>query len=393
LALALALAGCATWQPPHGVDDAALRARAVTQTSQDVRVRATLVDAQTSRAMFGAQIEKANVQPVWIEVENRTRQPLRLLRTGIDPDYFSSLEVAWAMHRTFAGETNASIDDHVESRAFANPIAPGATNTGVVFANPQQGTFLLNLDVFGDKTLVPFTLFLRPDASASPIFEYPSSAITEYRDPAAFRSAVERLPCCASDSDGSGQGDPLNVILVGTIADIGAAGIRRAYRPDLRDYDRTQRVFGRAPDIVARKQAQAGAPATWVRLWVAPMRFDGSPVYVAQVGRPIGGRFAPREADLVLHGDVDEARNLLIQDLMYSGGLEQLGFVTGVGAVTEDAPRTVFNGARYYTDGLRVVLRFASRPLSLSDVEMLDWEPFLERSEAAARERIGDQHD
>jgi hypothetical protein len=332
LALSFALAGCATWQPPPGVDDAALRANAITQTARDVRVSARLVDAQTSRAMFGAEIEKANVQPVWIEVENRTAQPLRLLRTGIDPDYFSSLEVAWAMHRTLAGEANASIDDHVESRAFANPIAPGATNTGVVFANPQQGTFLLNLDVFGNRTLVPFTLFLRPDASASPLFEYPSSAITEYRDAAAFRSAVERLPCCASD-------------------------------------------------------------ATWVRLWIAPMRFDGSPVFVAQVGRPVGGRFAPREADLVLHGDVDEARNLLIQDLMYSGGLEQLGFVTGVGEASEASPRTVFNGAHYYTDGLRAVLRFASRPLSLSDVEMLDWEPFLERSEAAARERTGDQHD
>jgi len=41
---------------------------------------------------------------------------------------------------------------------------------------------------------------------------------------------------------------------------------------------------------------------------------------------------------------------------MYSGGLEKLGFVSGVGAAAEARPRTTLNGARYYTDGLRAVL-------------------------------------
>ena len=95
---------------------------------------------------------------------------------------------------------------------------------------------------------------------------------------------------------------------------------------------------------------------------------------------------------MVVHEDVDEARNLLIQDMMYSGGLEKLGFVTGVGAAAEALPRTALNGARYYTDGLRAVLFFGTRPLSLSDVEMLDWVPFLEGREAAAREQSNDAH-
>jgi len=36
-------------------------------------------------------------------------------------------------------------------------------------------------------------------------------------------------------------------------------------------------------------------------------------------------------------------------------------------------PRVTFSGARYFTDGLRAILFFAIRPLSLSDVELLDW--------------------
>ena len=78
---------------------------------------------------------------------------------------------------------------------------------------------------------------------------------------------------------------------------------------------------------------------------------------------------------------------------MYSGGLEKLGFVTGVGEAAEASPRSAFEGARYYTDGLRAVMFFATRPLSLSDVQILDWVPFLEQREAAARERGSDEHE
>ena len=112
-----------------------------------------------------------------------------------------------------------------------------------------------------------------------------------------------------------------------TCADIGAALVRRSYRRDARAQDAAQQVFGRAPDVVLRKQAQAGAPATSLRLWLAPLRFEGRAVYLVQVSRPVGGRFAPRgPGESVLHDDMDEARNLLVQDMMYSGGLARLGF-------------------------------------------------------------------
>lgn len=371
------LAGCATWQPPPGIDDAALRASALTETLRDVRVSATLMDAQTSEAGFGAGIRDAGVQPVWLEVENGTSQPLWLLRTGADPDYFSPLEVAWGMHRRFSDAHNASVDDHVSSRAFVNPILPGATNAGVIFINPQTGTVLLNVDLFGNKTLVTFSLFLWRDdrgnrTSAPKSFRYPPSEITEYTDPSALRTALAQLPCCATDAGSGGEGGPLNVVLVGTAADIASATVRRRYRRDLRENDATQRLFGRAPDHVLRKGAQAGSPATWIRLWTTPLHFEGKEVFVGHVGRPVGGRFVAEDANAtMLHADVDEARNLVVQDMMYSGGLERLGFVSGARAAD--------------TDGLRAVMFFAVRPRSLSDVEFLDWEPYLERREAAAR--------
>ena len=388
------LAGCATWQAPGDFDNAELRARAVTASKQDVRVTAAVLSAEDSRRMFGADVSRLDVQSVWIEVQNQTPERLWLLRPGTDPDYFSPLEVAWSMHSLLAGDANARIDDHFDRLGFQNPIPPGETRSGVLFVNPEHVTRLLNLDLLQTKRLIPFSLFLPvPDSAGVPrsepiSFSYSNAESTNYKDLSALRASLERLPCCASDARGTGSGDPLNAVFVGELADIGAALVRRSYRRDTQSGDASQQVFGRGPDAVLRKVAQAGAPSTWIRVWLAPIRFEGRPVFLVQVGRPVGGRFVPRgAADSVLHEDLDEARNLLVQDLMYSGGLDKLGFATGVGAASPTQPRVTPGGARFYTDGLRAILFFAIRPLSLSDVEFLDWALPLDVHGAAKRDK------
>ncbi|SAK96986.1 hypothetical protein AWB76_07362 [Caballeronia temeraria] len=396
---ALALAGCATWHAPPDVDDEPLRQREVSATSRGVRVSATVLDSEDSKRMYGADINSTGVQPLWVEVENQTSQALWLLRTGTDPDYFSPHEVAWPMHKLFGGATNTHMDDYFNNLAFSNPIPPGEARSGILFTNPDQGIKLVNLDLFGSKVLIPFSLFVRvPGGTIDPRlaqipFPFPEAAVTDYTDLASLRAALERLPCCATDASGAVQADPLNAVGIGQLTDIGAALVRRDYRRDARASDGAQRLFGREPDFVMRKQAQAGAPATWIRGWLAPIRFQGQLVYVGQVGRPAGGRFASgAERERVLHENVDEARNLLIQDLMYSNGLDKLGFVNGVGAASPSQARTTLDGATYYTDGLRAVVFFATRPRSLSDVEFLDWVPYLEAPDTRQPGATGDAH-
>jgi hypothetical protein len=76
--------------------------------------------------------------------------------------------------------------------------------------------------------------------------------------------------------------------------------------------------------------------------------------------------------------------------MMYSGGLDKLGFVNGVGPAPQAHPRTTLNGASYYTGGLRAVMFFATRPLSFTNVEILDWVPYLEQTQSGVRENNGD---
>lgn len=389
--LTLLLAGCATWSTPEPVDQAPIRARAVSDELQGVRLSAALLSAEDSRQLLGVDVNATGIQPIWVEVQNGGADMLWLLHAGTDPDYFSPLEVAWSFHAPLNSAHNRAIDEYFESLAFPNPIPPSATRAGIMFTNPHHRTRVLNVDLLGQRRVVPFTLFLPvpdnpPDETALETVERHAEAVETDLDQAeALRAALERLPCCSTDAQGTELGDPINIVLVGEFENLATAMIRRGLRSDRRPIDDMHRLFGRRADMVGRTSGQAGASPHWIRLWVAPFRYLGQPVFVGQVGRPIGGRRAIAEQhELVLHQNVDEVRNFVIQDFMYSGGLAKLGFVEGVGKADPAQPRDSFAGGRYHTDGLQAVLFFVPRPRTLSDVEILDWVPALELLEAEA---------
>lgn len=394
--LLLMLGGCATWQAPTDFGDASLRARAVVQSSHGVEVRAAVLGADDSRRMLGSDVTAQGVQPVWIEIRNDTADDLWLLRSGSDPDYFSPLEVAWSAHSLLGGRANARIDEHFDRLAFRNPIRAGETVSGLLYTNPQPVMRLLNIDLLGNRTMIPFSLLLEVPGDedrrvAQALATQAAPAMDDFPDLDTLRPALERLPHCTS-ADGLACGEPLNMIFVGTIENLGAAVTRRGFRRDIRAADLALRVFGRPPEFVARKRVEANAATTWLRAWRAPISFRGEPVFVVQAGRPVGGRFKADDPKVArLHGAIDEVRNLVIQGFMYSGGLEAVGFLPSVGPVPRSQPRVLENGTTYYTDGVRAVLFLATRPRTFADVRFLDWEPFLERVEAsAAGERFDD---
>ena len=400
LLLETLLGGCATWRAPQSLDDSALRARAVSETLGDVRVTAAVLSSEDSRRMLGADVNATGVQPVWLEVENRTSQVLWYLHAGTDPDYFSPLEVAWSFHTLLGGAGNAAIDANFDALAFENPIPRGATRAGIVFTNPHRKTRVLNVDLLGLRQLIPLTLFLPvPGEGAGEVVKrihglYAQGESRDLDDLAALRAALEQLAGCATNAQASAAGDPANFVMVGDYDDIFAALVRRGFRADRREIDDEQWLFGRQPDIVGRMSGQRGVSPYWLRSWLAPLRYRGQAVFLLQVGRPMGGRFGERENRTpVLHPDVDEVRNLLVQDLMYSGGVAALGYVKGVDPAEIGQPRESFAGGRYYTDGLRAVLFFETRPRALSDVKVIDWVPALDMREAAAaaEHRVG-QH-
>ncbi len=387
--IGILLSGCATWTAPTDTSDTLLRTRAVTETGEGVKVSAAVLGPEDSMRMLGTDVTAAGIQPVWIEVKNDTEHLLWLLRAGADPDYFSPLEVAWSAHVKLAGKTNARIDEHFNQLAFPNPIPAHGSSSGILFTNPQPVTKLLTVDLLGSRMLIPFTLFVPVPGEESDarnlIHPYAAAEIDHYDDPDALRNALASLPCCGATGDGRPVGEPLNVVLIGKPDDIAAALSRRGFRRDESAADATQQVFGRPSDLTVRKRAKAGASKGWLRIWRAPLSYRGEMVFVAQAGRAIGGRFVPESiGELRLHADVDEVRNQLIHDFMYSGGLEKIAFVGGVGEATADQPTSLPGGGRYFTDGRRVALFLSTRPRTFAEVEILQWEPILKDASSAS---------
>ena len=81
---------------------------------------------------------------------------------------------------------------------------------------------------------------------------------------------------------------------------------------------------------------------------------------------------------------MDEARNDVVQDLLYSQALAKIGFVKGAGSVSAAEPGQTPDGSSYHTDGLRAVMMFDRRQVALSQIQFFDWERLADSREQAA---------
>lgn len=136
-------------------------------------------------------------------------------------------------------------------------------------------------------------------------------------------------------------------------------------------------VFGRREDLVLQKARSTINERIHARLWLAPYTFEARKVWIGQVSRDIGVRLTDQTWNLTTHKisqDVDFDRDYLAQDLLMSGWVERYGFVDGVRAAPESAPRTNLTGDPYYTDGLRVVVFLSDQTNPLRETERLRWE-------------------
>ena len=89
------LSACATtYRGTAPFDDTTLRDRATAIAGDGIRVSGAIPNPEESRTVFGIDLEKDGIQPLWLEIENNTDRRIFFLPTGLDPEYFSPLEVA-----------------------------------------------------------------------------------------------------------------------------------------------------------------------------------------------------------------------------------------------------------------------------------------------------------
>jgi hypothetical protein len=134
--LALIAQGCAT-SAPMPLEDVRFAQRAETQVQGDLSVTVALPTAAEAVAIYGVDLAEKQIQPVWIEIENRAAVPYWFLTSGLDPNYFAASEAAYAFHA--AASDDKALGERFDTLQFRNPVMPGATVSGFVLTNLDEG--------------------------------------------------------------------------------------------------------------------------------------------------------------------------------------------------------------------------------------------------------------
>jgi len=265
------------YDPDPGFDHFLERA----QTAENDRAKVTVavLSSHESHRLFGVPLARRGIQPVFVRVENRSADGLRLQVVSLDPAYFTPLEAAAQCHfsilrrlTTFglagwlflpllllvpwklvsAWINNGRMDDLFRARGFRLvPIDPGGAAEGFVFTSLDAGTKAVHvrLGTFGrlaatlerDAAGGPARPPARPDGDEIDFhFTIPVPGISAdylHRDfpalvppssvvectPAELVARLEALPAATTDASGRGTGDPVNLVVIGTFDTLLAA--------------------------------------------------------------------------------------------------------------------------------------------------------------------------
>ena len=184
--------------------------------------------------------------------------------------------------------------------------------------------------------------------------------------------AMATMPTVTSTSDGH-PGDPLNVALVGTEAEVQRAfaaahwspadpitlrsslGIAESVvldRPDPTAPVSSLFLFGRKQDLAFEREVGASASERHhVRFWRTPLHADdGRPVWIGSAAFDRSAGLSHTTGQITHHiaADVDAERDAVMRDLGDARWLVTLYDVTGVGPTLNGRNG---GGDRYFTDG------------------------------------------
>ena len=432
--VALVLAGSAAASTPQPLAIPADLRDLQSKTVDGVTVSVSILTDEQARRHFGADFAKHELQALWLSVRNDSDRRLWFLRTILDPDFYSAEEAALLVQADVPKSARAHLHQYLRDESVRALLVPRAVTEGFVFLPRVEGGRYVDIrlqaetpardDAQSDHATdgprelrFDFALPL-PDGDfdyerLDPSMTYAGQVLPDLSLDE-LRTTLERLPCCAADSDGNTGGDPLNVVLVGEAADVlhslSRSGWSFTHRISLRTVRRelgaavagtpyavapvsSLYVFGRRQDVALQRARRSISQRNHMRLWLAPFRYEGRNVWLGQVSRDIGIKATTKSPTLTTHvidPEVDTTRQYLMHSLVAEGFVDRFGFVKGSAAATRDQPRHNLTDDPYVSDGLRLVVILARDPIAPDQIRNLRWEqdapPIAEgQSEAGQR--------
>lgn len=271
LAATLRRAFLTTYDPRP--DDSSHLDRIQEQSNDDALVRAAVPDARECERIFGVPLTRRGIQPVYLEITNRSQSPMRLRIVSIDPAYFTPLEAAALNHFSIlkrlsaygllgwvffhlilitlpsklftAFIANGRMDELFQSLAFRlRPIPPGGTSRGYVFTRFEAGTKVFHVTLYTTARHAPG----EPSGTNLPSVDFPftipvpgiaadylrrdfdtllaNQTIVNCDIPELVQRLVA-MPVNTSNKTATGTGDPVNLVVIGQFETIVASFVGR----------------------------------------------------------------------------------------------------------------------------------------------------------------------
>jgi hypothetical protein len=238
LLLVLVLVSCATTQTPvsfnpRSINEVRFRDRSQTKFDEEVRVTTAVPTAEETEAIFGADLARKEIQPIWVKVENHSDRTYYLVIAGVDPNYFSPIESSYGVRSGLSETDQEAMENHFRAMNFRNPVLPDTAVSGFIFTNLDEGEKVVQVDLIADTRAKFFTFFvqipgIRVDYQMVDFDSlYPAKEIVELSQDK-LKVLLETLPCCTTNEEGTKLGDPLNLVIVGHFHEVAAvdAGIK-----------------------------------------------------------------------------------------------------------------------------------------------------------------------
>jgi LssY C-terminus len=427
LLVVASLAGCAT-RPTFSDAATALDEEAIpmhlgrvqTQTQDGVTVQLVIPTDEQVAGHFGVPLAQFGIQPIWIRIDNASSASYWILPISIDPNYFTADEAALLATDDMDAEDDARVTEIFRQSALPFFLQAGSVHEGYVYASLERGGRFVDLRATAQGhglVRMRFAVMLPTEG-----FDYESSTLRRLYELVdnfpdltleQARVRIRELPCCTARADGSGEGDPINLALVGSGEDVISAltaggwtfteaitvdSVRRMIGAAIADEEFRNApvsalyLFGRKQDLALQRGRSKIAQRNHMRLWLAPFRCEGQPVWVGQVSRDIGVKATSKSPTLTTHiidPNVDESREYVLHSLFHHEAVRWFAFVRGVGAAPRDQPRHNLTDDPYFTDGNRLAVGVSRVPVPPPDAVNLGWnesyDPILEGKGEDAR--------
>ena len=401
LAALLLLAACASQDLRIGEDSASAQAvvesRAISSRSGSFVVSTSVPSEEEALRIFGVPLADRGVQAVWLRIKNEGSRRARFAPYSIDPEYFPPHEIAYVFRKRYSRQARGDLETHLLSLSMPRVLPPDSVRSGYVFTHADPGTKAFNVDIHytsGDLPNEHFTFFVEvpgftPDHAAVDFKSLYEPEDVEDLSIEEFRAALADWPCCTSNREGSGPGRPWTVAFIAPGPELLSALLRAEWQETSLDtnpnyLNNIDYMYGRPPDARFKKMRDEGSNRNEMILWLAPVRVDGKPVWIAQVNHAISRFFGLADYffGARIDPDMDEGRNFLLQNFWYAQSLEAFAFSkTGVEVPVEE-PRLDFNGMPWFSDSYRLILWISGEPVGLHKAHDLRWDDILEARRA-----------